>query len=41
LGNLARDQISEIISSEYADSIQSAMRQCNLPCKVLKCNQKN
>jgi MoaA/NifB/PqqE/SkfB family radical SAM enzyme len=41
LGNLARDQISEIISSDYAAGVQAAMRQCNLPCKVLKCNQRN
>ena len=41
LGNLARDQISEIISCDYATGVQAAMRQCNLPCKVLKCNQRN
>jgi MoaA/NifB/PqqE/SkfB family radical SAM enzyme len=41
LGNLARDQISEMISGDYAAGIQTAMRQCNLPCKVLKCNQQN
>jgi MoaA/NifB/PqqE/SkfB family radical SAM enzyme len=41
LGNLARDQISEIISSDYVAGVQAAMRQCNLPCKVLKCNQRN
>jgi sulfatase maturation enzyme AslB (radical SAM superfamily) len=41
LGNLARNQISEIISNDYAAGIQAAMRQCNLPCKVLKCNQRN
>jgi MoaA/NifB/PqqE/SkfB family radical SAM enzyme len=41
LGNLARDQISEMISSDYATGVQAAMRQCNLPCKVLKCNQRN
>ena len=41
LGNLTRDQIAEMISSDYATSVQAAMRQCNLPCKVLKCNQRN
>jgi sulfatase maturation enzyme AslB (radical SAM superfamily) len=41
LGNLARGQISEMISSDYAAGVQAAMRQCNLPCKVLKCNQRN
>ena len=41
LGNLARDQIAEMISSDYATGVQAAMRQCNLPCKVLKCNQRN
>jgi sulfatase maturation enzyme AslB (radical SAM superfamily) len=41
VGNLARDQISEMISSDYAAGVQAVMRQCNLPCKVLKCNQRN
>lgn len=41
LGNLIRDQISGMISSDYAADVQAAMRQCNLPCKVLKCNQRN
>lgn len=41
LGNLARDQIAGMISSEHAIGVQAAMRQCNLPCKVLKCNQRN
>lgn len=41
LGNLARDQIAAMISSDYAVGVQAAMRQCNLPCKVLKCNQRN
>jgi MoaA/NifB/PqqE/SkfB family radical SAM enzyme len=41
LGNLTRDQIAGMISSDYAIGVQAAMRQCNLPCKVLKCNQRN
>jgi len=41
LGNLTRDQIAGMISSDYATGVQAAMRQCNLPCKVLKCNQRN
>jgi MoaA/NifB/PqqE/SkfB family radical SAM enzyme len=41
LGNLARNQIAGMISSDYATGVQAAMRQCNLPCKVLKCNQRN
>jgi sulfatase maturation enzyme AslB (radical SAM superfamily) len=41
LGNLTRDQIAGMISNEYATGVQAAMRQCNLPCKVLKCNQRN
>ena len=41
LGNLTRDRIAGMISSDYATGVQAAMRQCNLPCKVLKCNQRN
>lgn len=41
LGNLARAEIAEMISSDYATSVQATMRRCNLPCKVLKCNQRN
>jgi MoaA/NifB/PqqE/SkfB family radical SAM enzyme len=40
LGNLQTTQMAEILSSTYTESVQEAMKQCNLPCKVLKCNQK-
>ena len=41
LGNLNVNRIGDILCSGYMDSVQAAMRRCNLPCKVLKCNQKN
>lgn len=41
LGNLNTDKISDILNTPYTDSVQEAMRRCNLSCKVLKCNQKN
>jgi MoaA/NifB/PqqE/SkfB family radical SAM enzyme len=41
LGNLARAPIAEILSSDYAAHVQTTMGRCNLPCKVLKCNQRN
>ena len=40
LGNLTASTMPALLSSQYMDSVQAAMRQCNLPCKVLKCNQK-
>ncbi len=39
LGNLTSDRISDILSDNYLYSVQAAMHQCSLPCKVLKCNQ--
>ncbi len=41
LGNLLRDEITNMLAGDYADRVQAAMHQCNLPCKVLKCNQRN
>lgn len=40
LGNLKTDSIETILSSDYTEQVQTAMSRCNLPCKVLKCNQK-
>ena len=41
LGNLNRQNMQEILSSDYAQFVSEKMRVCNLPCKVLKCNTKN
>jgi len=41
LGNLNKNTISKILSSEYAEIVSKRMKNCNLPCKVLKCNTKN
>lgn len=41
LGNLTSSSMQEILSNPYADRVQSAMTRCNLPCKVLKCNQEH
>ena len=41
LGNLHFQEMSEILSSDYAEQVSSKMRVCNLPCKVLKCNTKD
>lgn len=41
LGNLNTQTMTEILTSEYAQSVSEKMRVCNLPCKVLKCNTKN
>ncbi len=41
LGNIKKQTIKEILSSEYAISVINKMRHCNLSCKVLKCNNKN
>jgi MoaA/NifB/PqqE/SkfB family radical SAM enzyme len=40
LGNLNTQEISEILSSDYALYISKKMKVCNLPCNVLKCNTK-
>ena len=39
LGNLVRDPLDQLLTGEYADHVQDRMRQCDLPCKVLRCNQ--
>jgi MoaA/NifB/PqqE/SkfB family radical SAM enzyme len=41
LGNLRTNQMVSIVDTVYAQSVQEAMKRCNLPCKVLKCNQKH
>ena len=41
LGNLNSMEMTDILSSDYAESVSAKMRICNLPCKVLKCNTKN
>lgn len=41
LGNLNLMQMTDILSSDYAEAVSAKMRICNLPCKVLKCNTKN
>ena len=41
LGNLNTHTMTEILSSEYAISVNEKMRVCSLPCKVLKCNLKS
>ena len=38
LGNLNDSGIEKMLASEYAKSVQCAMRKCNKSCKVLKCN---
>ncbi len=39
LGLLGHSSIEHIITSKYAEEVIERMRRCNLPCKVLKCNQ--
>ena len=39
LGNLNEQSVEEIKSSTYASEVVSLMQKCELPCKVLKCNQ--
>ncbi len=41
LGNLNSQEMTDILSSDYALRVSQKMRVCNLPCKVLKCNTKN
>ncbi len=41
LGNLNLMEMTDILSSDYAEAVSAKMRICNLPCKVLKCNTKN
>ena len=40
LGNLNIQEIDEILTSDYTSFICEKMKNCNLPCKVLKCNTK-
>lgn len=40
LGNLNTTTMDEILSSAYVSFVNSKMKTCNLPCKVLKCNIK-
>ena len=40
LGNLRSGPMSQMLSSDYMDSVLAAMSRCKLPCKVLNCNQK-
>ncbi|MEJ6949413.1 radical SAM protein [Natronospora cellulosivora (SeqCode)] len=39
IGNLKKDKLNELLKSEYILKILEKMQKCNLPCKVLKCNQ--
>lgn len=39
LGNLWHDDIKTILSSGYALFVLSRMMECNMPCKILNCNQ--
>lgn len=41
LGNIFNTSIDEMIRSAYSAQVLNSMRECNLPCKVLKCNQSN
>jgi MoaA/NifB/PqqE/SkfB family radical SAM enzyme len=41
LGNLNSQDIEEILSSNYVTQVCEQMRECILPCRVLKCNTKN
>lgn len=38
LGNLKTHTIHEILSSDYVAMVHMKMKDCNAPCKVLKCN---
>jgi MoaA/NifB/PqqE/SkfB family radical SAM enzyme len=39
LGNLIEDELEEILAAGYTADVQNRMSRCELPCKVLKCNQ--
>jgi len=39
LGNLEEASIKQILSSPYTAKVNACMKACDLPCKVLKCNQ--
>jgi len=38
IGNIRKDDFKDIINSKYLKEVLCAMEDCNLPCKVLKCN---
>ncbi|HPS30834.1 MAG TPA: radical SAM protein [bacterium] len=38
IGNLKTGNIKQMIQSEYTDFVIQKMKECNLSCKVLKCN---
>jgi len=38
LGNLNTQTMEEILGTEYTYIVNEKMKNCNLPCKVLKCN---
>jgi len=40
LGNIANDRIEDLLNSEYIEFVRKRMVTCDLPCKQLKCNQK-
>lgn len=40
LGNLNTKKIDDLLTSDYISFICKKMKNCNLPCKVLKCNMK-
>lgn len=39
LGSLEEEAIEQMLSTRYAKKVNASMRGCDLPCKVLKCNQ--
>ncbi|MFW6015935.1 MAG: SPASM domain-containing protein, partial [bacterium] len=39
IGSLKNDNLDELIRSDYIMKILEKMQECDLPCKVLKCNQ--
>lgn len=38
VGNLNSTDVPLMLNSEYIVAVENKMRECNLPCKVLKCN---
>ena len=39
LGHLGQTAIADILASSYTTEVLDRMRRCDLPCKVLRCNQ--
>lgn len=39
IGQLGERPVSEMLASAYTESVLRRMRRCELPCKVLRCNQ--